>query len=223
MGILAGCLLLGFVFFNLISKQTVSYRDLDSGISFSYPKRWGEPTGAPGNSACPEEDTYRTPETLAIFERELKFQDYDLKDTESFIRMGVRFYKMNPNASNGCNDDVLRVLAKQEMTGEEFSSFRLTTANIPGFYGVINENASRLDTEYRPQYTLFRKLDDGKISVVQLYLSFVPYAGSPEWEEIETNWKGDISSFIEQGVSATEERNIFQNFKLMAESLNLQR
>lgn len=220
-GMSFGFLFLTFFLWQLFDGRSVSYRDTISNLSFSYPNPWGAPEEVEGNETCPEEDTYRTPDTLSIFDRELRFKDADLKGTDSFLRTGIRFYKMNPKVSNECSDDVLLVLAKREMTGEEFSSFRLVTANIPGFYGVVNENASRLDTEYRYQYTLFKEEADGKIIVVQPYLSFVPYSGSPEWQEIEMNYKGDISSFIGEGESSKEVRKILEEFRQIAESFNI--
>jgi hypothetical protein len=221
-GISAAILLMVFLIWQFMALRSVEYEDSISGISFYYPKPLGIPEETAGNNTCPEEDTYRTPETLSIFDRELKWKDIDLKSTESFVRMGIRFYEMNPEVSNNCNDDVLRVLAKKEMTGEEFSSFRLTTVNIPGFYGVHNENGSRLDTEFRDQYTLFKKESNGqKITVIQPYFSFIPYHDSPEWQEIEQNYKGDILLFIKEGETADEEREILKDFQFFAESLKL--
>lgn len=218
-GISVILLLFAILLWQFFSHRAVEYRDAVAGVSFSYPKPWGVPEETLGNDICPEEDTYRTPETLSIFDRELKWEDIDLKSTNSFIRMGIRFYEMDPALSNECNDDVLRVLAKREMTGEEFSSFRLTTATIPGFYGVHNDNGSRLDTEFRDQYTLFKNEANGKITVIQPYFSFVPYHDSPEWQEIEGNYKADIASFIKEGETGDEEREILQKFRLMAESI----
>ncbi len=201
------------------SQKSLSYSDLNYGVSFSYPKEWGMVTVAPGNTQCPEEDTYRTPDTLSIYDRELKFPDHNLKNSESIIRSGVRLYRINPNVSNNCNDEVLRKLAVKEITGEEFSSFRLMPTNISNFYGVYNENASRLDTEGRKQFTLFIKELDDRILIIQPYMSFIPFADSLEWREIDSKYKGDILSYVENGDTAEGVREFAKVFKQMAESI----
>ena len=199
-------------------SQLITYQDKATGISFSYPASWGPVETVAGNPTCPEEDTYRTPETLSIYDRELRFKDIDLPNSESIIRTGIRFYHLNPDVSNNCNDDVLRKLAKQEMTGEEFSSFRLTPVTIDQLYGVYNEQASRLDTEGREQYTLFFR-ESTLVLTVQPYMSFIPYAASPEWEEIDKNYRGDMASYLDTGKTASQIRTHFEVFRQLTKSI----
>ncbi len=201
--------------------QYTTYKSSEYGFEFSYPRSWGDIEIFPGNKTCPEEGTYRTPDTLSIFDKEFGFKEIDLESTESMIRYGVRVYNINPNKTNNCNDEVLRKLAKKEITGEEFSSFRLTPAAIPGFYGVHNESASRLDTEGREQYTLFVKKSETSVLIIQPYMSFIPYADSPEWKEIDSTYPMDILSYIRQGKTAGEIRSFLAEFRKMAQSLRM--
>lgn len=209
-----------------ISTQTnqdfVTYQDSEYGVQFGYPKSWGTLAVNPGNTQCPEEDTYRTPDTLHIFDRELRFQDTHLPNSESIIRSGVHFYRLDPAKSNGCNDDVLRRLARREITGAEFSSFQLFPAEFTGFFGVRNPQASRLSTEGREQYTFFIK--DPKNSsfvVVQPYASFIPFADSPEWKEIEGRFGGNMVSYLESGTSSKPIRLFLSEFRDTAESIQI--
>ena len=198
--------------------ELLQFKDDTYGISFQYPKSWSEVEVLPGSKVCPEEDTYRTPETLSIYDKEYRFPDEDTEGSTSLIRGGIRVYRLDPNTSNGCNDELLRKLALREMTGEEISSFKLIKADIGNFYGVFNENASRLDTEARPQYTLF--FNEGTdILVIQPYMSFIPFSASPEWNEIESNYAGDVPGYIREGKTAGWVRSFIGQFKETTKTL----
>jgi hypothetical protein len=201
------------------APEITTYQDSLYKISFSYPKVWGEVEIIPANKTCPEEDTYRTPETLSIYDRELRFADRDLPNTDSIIRSGIRLYRMDPTKSNNCNDELLRRLANQEITGQEISSFRLMPANISPFYGVHNEEASRLDTESREQYTLFLKKSGTSILIIQPYMSFIPFNDSPEWKEIDSNYKMDILAYVQKGKTAGQIREFLTQFRRVAGSI----
>jgi hypothetical protein len=202
-----------------VAPRKINYELEDLPIQFSYPVSWGEIEVLPGNSLCPEEDTYRTPETLSIFDKEYKFRDQNLPSSDSFIRRGVRVYRMNPNKMNNCNDEILRQLARKEITGEEFSSFQLWPINIPPFYGVHNENASRLDTEGRDQYTFFLEESPESVVVIQPYFSFIPFYDSPEWKEIDASYQNNILSYIKEGKTANSIRTTLNEFRALAESI----
>lgn len=204
------------------NQDFVTYQDLEYGIQFGYPKSWGTITVTPGNTQCPKEDTYRTPDTLHIFDRELAFQDTHLPNSESIIRSGILFHRLDSTKSNGCNDDTLRRLALREITGAEFSSFQLFPAEFTDFFGVRNPQASRLSTEGREQYTFFIK--DPKNSsfiVVQPYVSFIPFADSPEWKEIERRFGGNMMSYLESGTSSEPIRLFLSEFRDTAESIQI--
>ncbi len=210
---------------NIIQENTESttlYKDELSGVSFYYPKSWGEVQASAGNTTCPEEDTYRTQDTLHLFDRELRFVDRDLPESDSFIRSGIRFYRYDPKKPADCFSQILARIAAKEMTGEEISSVKLDKANIEGFYGTHNERASRLDTEGREQYTLFKDHRDGSVLLIQPYMSFIPFADSPEWEEIDGKYPMDILSYINKGDTSGEIRKFREDFRNMAESIRLE-
>lgn len=202
-----------------VDAETVLYTDQTYGISFSYPKSWGEPTVRSGNSACPEEDTYRTADQVVIYDREIRFTQHDLPGTDSYIESGIRLHRLDPTKASPCNNELIKSLATKKITGQEISSVKLDIANIPGFYGVHNENASRLDTEGREQYTLFVEESPTSILVVQPYMSFIPYAESPEWKEISTKYPNNMSAYLKEGNTADAIRSYIVQFRKLAEGV----
>ena len=201
--------------------EYVTYENREHGLEFMYPKIWGEVILKEGNQTCPEEDTYRTQDTLHVYDREFSFDEIKLPGSESFIRSGIRTYEFDPNNLNGCGDDFLLKLWRGEIVPETFSSFRIFSLTIPsGLSGIYNEDASRLDTEYRVQYTFFKPSIGEQVYVLQPYVSFVPYAGSPELKEIEQRFYGDIKNYVYEGETAGPIRKYLEEFTKVANSLD---
>lgn len=201
------------------STETVTYIDQEYGITFSYPTKWGTPSVRPGNSQCPEEDTYRTADQLVIFDREIRFPEFDLKNTDSEIRTGIRFYRMDTSKAQPCYGELLRKIATKEMTGQEISSVRLEVINIPGFYGIHNQNASRLDTEGTELYTLFVKESDDIVLIIQPFMNFVPWADTPEWAEIDSKYQNNVLGYFQTGVTAAPIREFIFDFRKTVEGM----
>lgn len=202
-------------------QEYVHYKNPEYGPEFTYPKSWGEVTIKGGNKVCPEEDPYRTPDTLHIFDSEFGFDQIKLRDSESFIRIGIRTYELDPKKLNNCGDDFHLKIATKEVDPESLSSFRLNkVTNKNGLSGTYNQEASRLNTESRTQYTFFIS-KNSKIYILQPYLSFIPYFGSPELTEMEKKFDGDMGEYIKKGVTAQNIRGYLEEFRKMAESLKL--
>lgn len=197
----------------------LEYKSDAYGIAFSYPESWGPIEVVAPNTQCPEEDTYRTPDTLSIIDNEFKFKDTKLNRSESFIRSGVKVFKLTINKKNDCNDMALEKIATGEMSGKEFSSFKLETLEVGGMKSVWNTGASRLNTEGREQYTIFKKISDSEYLLIQPYMSFIPYFGSPELIEMEDDFKGDMDKFLKSGKTSAPIREFQTEFRKMAESV----
>ncbi len=200
----------------------ITYNDSDYGLSFTYPTSWADPIVKPGNKECPEEDTYRTPDTLSIYDREISFPDFVLlPNSESFIRAGVRIYELDPKDQNDCGDELLARLASGEFDGRALSSVRLTPVDFT-FAGYYNPEASRLNTEGREQFLLFALAENPeKYLVMQPYMSFIPHFGSPELSELENDFDGDMQKYLAEGRTATPIREYAARFRLIAESLRI--
>lgn len=206
---------------NTSSEMYVSYKNSEYGPEFTYPKSWGEVEIKEGNKFCPEEDTYRTIDTLTVFDREYSFPEIKIPGSDSMIRTGVRTYELDPKKLNDCGGDFLLKIANKEILPEALSSVRLNSiTNINGLWGIYNSKASRLDTEARTQYTFFIKSQTSDIIyVVQPYTSFIPYFGSPELIEMEQQFPTDIDKYIAEGKTAENIRKHFEEFRSMAEKL----
>lgn len=205
------------------SKEYVTYKISEYGLEFISPKSLGNVTAVEGNSNCPEEDTYRTADTLSVFDFEYAFPDVKLENSESFIRSGIRMHELEPQNKNNCGDDFLLKIATGEVAPEILSSFRLFSLTIPsGLSGIYNPEASRLNTESRTQYTFFIPKDTAMgFTVLQAYMSFIPYFGSLELEELENNFNGDMEQYINKGVTAAPIRVFRDDLKKMVESLTI--
>lgn len=200
--------------------EYVSYKNSEYSPSFTYPKSWGEVALKEGNKICPEEDGYRTSDSLQVFDWEFGFAEIKLPGSESFIQMGIRTYELDPENLNNCGDDFHLKIARKEIMPEALSSVRLNSVTLKsGLSGTYNTQASRLNTEARAQYTLF-VLQNSKIYILQPYLSFIPYFGSPELVEMEQEFGGDMDRYIEKGKTAESIRKYLEEFTKMTESLN---
>lgn len=200
--------------------EFITYQNSINGSSFTYPLSWGEFIVREGNKICPEEDTYRTQDTLQIFDWEYIFNEIKLPESESFIRIGIRQYELDPENLNACGDDFHLKIARKEIMPEILSSVLLNSITLEnGLSGTYNRNASRLNTEARTQYTFFN-IQNSKIYILQPYMSFIPYYNSPELKEIEQNFNGDIDEYIEKGKTSENIRKYSDEFKKMVESLN---
>jgi hypothetical protein len=205
-----------------LGENLVIYENSIENIKFTYPKEWGGVTIKPGNQVCPEEDTYRTGDTLSLFDREFAFADKKLEGSESFIRYGVRVYKLNTDDKNDCQDAALIKLQKGETTGPEFYGRAFTKIDLEDFSGWSNMEASRLNTEAREQYILLKKGETGPIfTLVQPYFSFIPHFGSPELKELDEDFGGDMKAYLEKGSTALSIRMMLEDFREMAESINI--
>lgn len=200
------------------TASLVTYTDSDYGISFQYPATWGAPRVLPGNKVCPEEDTYRTPESVNIFDREIIFPDRPLDSSRSFMRTGVRIYELDPAHQNACGDALFAGLADGSIDGRILSSVRLTPVDF-AFAGYYNQEASRLNTEAREQFTLFAlSKHPGKYIVMQPYTSFIPFAGSPELTEMQEVFMGDMLAYLESGTTSELIRAYRSRFRAMVET-----
>ncbi|QQR50083.1 hypothetical protein IPF86_03315 [Candidatus Nomurabacteria bacterium] len=205
------------------SQEYVTYKISEYGLEFIFPKSWGSISLNEGNKNCPEEDTYRTADTLNVFDFEYVFPDVQLENSESFIRSGIRMYELEPQNKNDCGDDFLLKIATGEVAPEILSSFRLFSITTPsGLSGIHNPEASRLNTESRTQYTFFiPKNQSTGLTVLQAYMSFIPYFDSPELEELENNFSGDMEQYINKGITAVPVRAFGDDLKKMVESLTI--
>lgn len=199
--------------------EYVSYKSSEYSPEFVYPKSWGDVVIKKGNDVCPEEDTYRTLDTLSVFDWELSFAEMKLPNSDSMIRTGVRLYELDPKNLNNCGDEFLLKLAQGEIDPRIISSVMLQPITIgSGLKGIYTAEASRLNTESRRQYTFL--INEGSIVyVLQSYMSFIPYFGSKELKEMEVKFTGDMQRYLEEGASAENIRNKFKGFKVMSESL----
>jgi hypothetical protein len=204
---------------NISEIEYVSYINPNHNIEFVYPKSWGDVSIQEGNSVCPEEDTYRTSDTLNVYDLEFSFTEINLPETDSFIRVGIRQYELDPEKLNNCGDDFLSKLANKEIDPRIISSVLLEPIiNKNGLSGIYTSEASRLNTEARKQHTFFIK-KDSKNLIIQSYMSFIPYYNSPELKEIEMQFNGNMQTYLEKGLSAENIRQKFQEFKIVSESL----
>jgi hypothetical protein len=205
------------------SKEYVVYKISEYGLEFITPKNWSDITVTKGSSNCPEEDTYRTADTLNVYDFEYAFPEMKLPNSESFIRSGIRMYELGSQNKNNCGDDFLLKIANGEIMPEILSSFRLFSITTPsGLSGIYNPEASRLNTESRTQYTLFIPKDTATgFTVLQAYMSFIPYFGSPELHELENNFNGDMEQYITKGITAAPMRVFRDDLKKMVESITI--
>ncbi len=226
--------LVGILFFSIIGNKKeeivnnpinnseteyVYYKNSEYSPEFIYPKSWGEVTIKEGNKICPEEDSYRTSDTLQIFDWEFAFNEIKLPGSESIIRVGIRQYELDPKKLNDCGDDFHLKIARKEVIPESLSSFILNSVTLKsGLSGTYNKEASRLNTEARTQYAFF-VLQNSRIYILQPYMSFIPYFGSPELKEMEQEFGGDMSEYIKSGKTAQNIRRYLEEFTKMTESL----
>ncbi len=226
--------LIGFIYYETAPKEEAvvktpsdtliseyaTYKSSEYSPEFTYPTSWGAVILKEGNNACPEEDTYRTSDTLHVFDWEFGFNQITLPGSESMIRKGIRTYELDPKKLNDCGDDFHLKIAKKEVDPETISSFMLNKAtNASGLTGTYNRNASRLNTEYRSQYTFYVPQANGTIYVIQPYISFIPFFDSPELKEMEGEFKGDMLAYIEKGNTSANIRGHLAEFIKMSESL----
>ncbi len=197
----------------------VTYKSSEYSPEFTYPRAWGEVTIKEGNKICPEEDTYRTSDTLHVYDWEFSFPEKKLPGSESMIRTGIRTYELDPKNLNDCGDDFHLKIARREVDPRTISSFMLNPiTTLGGLSGTYNAQASRLDTEGRVQYTFY--IDQtSKIYIIQPYMSFIPYFGSPELNELEKNFPGDMRKYLAEGKTAANIRTHITEFQKMAEGL----
>jgi len=202
-------------------NEYVVYKNSLYGREFTYPKSWGEVVVKEGNKICPEEDSYRTADTLNIFDQEFSFYEKKLSGSESFIQTGIRIYELDREKLNNCGDDFHLKIAQKEIDPRTISSFILNPiTTINGLSGIYNMEASRLDTESRVQYT-FYILENSRIYILQPYMSFIPYFGSKELNEMEQEFEGNMTAYIEKGDTAENIRLYLEEFKKMVESLKI--
>jgi hypothetical protein len=202
-----------------IVDHYVTYQQSEYGPVFSYPQRWGEVTLQKGTAVCPEEDTYRSPDTLSVFDWEFSFSNLKLPNTESMVRGGVRMYELDPAHLNTCGDEFLIRVARGEIDPRTISSVLLMpVTNKAGLTGIYTAEASRLNTESRRQYTFFVQSRSG-FYVLQPYISFIPYFGSPELVEMEDTFGGDMGKYLQLGKTAEPIRKYFAELATVAESL----
>lgn len=197
----------------------VSYKSSEYSPEFMYAKSWGEVTIKEGNKICPEEDTYRTVDTLNVFDWEFSFDEMKLLSSDSMIRTGVRFRELNPQNLNTCGDEFFYKVATKELDPRVISSVMLQSfTNSTGLSGIYTAEASRLNTESRRQYTFFVN-ENSRIYIIQPYISFIPYFDSPELKEMGGKFGGDMQVYLEQGTTSESIRQKFEEFKVLAESL----
>ena len=205
---------------NISEDKYLTYKSSEYGPEFTYPKSWGEVDIKAGNKTCPEEDTYRTSDTLNVFDWEFSFLETMLPGSDSIIRTGVRTYELDPKNMNTCGDEFLLKIARKEILPESLSSFQLNSITTKsGMSGTYNRQASRLNTESRTQYTFFINETSGIIHIIQPYISFIPYFDSPELKEMEQKYDGDMFQYLLKGKTSENIRKYLEEFKEMAESL----
>lgn len=202
------------------TAEFITYQNSINSPSFTYPLSWGEVRIKEGNTVCPEEDTYRTQDTLQVFDWEYTFDEIKLPDSESFIHIGIRQYELDPENLNACGDDFHLKIARKEIMPEILSSVLLNSITLKnGLSGTYNRNASRLNTEARTQYTFFN-IQNSKIYIIQPYISFIPYFDSPELKEIEQDFNSDIDEYIKKGETAQNIKKYLDEFTQMIGSIN---
>jgi hypothetical protein len=205
---------------NISDNEYITYKSSEYSPEFTYPKSWGLVSIKDGNKTCPEEDTYRTSDTLNVFDWEFSFPEIKLPGSDSIIRTGVRTYELDPKHSNTCGDEFLLKIARKEVIPESLSSFQLNSTTIKsGLSGTYNQKASRLNTEARTQYTFFITNTSGVVHIIQPYTSFIPYFDSPELKEMEQKYNGDMQRYLMEGKTAENIRKHLEEFKKMAGSL----
>jgi hypothetical protein len=206
---------------NTSNEETyISYKNSEYGAEFSYPASWGQVTIEEGNKVCPEDDTYRTQDTLIIYDWEYSFPERKLPNSESFMRTGVRTRELIPEKLNDCGDKFLYDIASKKLDPRILSSVQLVpTINSNGLEGFYNTMASRLNTESRTQYTFFMPRSLGGYYALQVYASFVPVFGSSELAELDGPMKGDMLLYIDKGVTASPVREHFAKLAKVADSL----
>lgn len=197
----------------------VSYKSSEYSPEFMYAKSWGEVTIKEGNKICPEEDTYRTIDTLNVFDWEFSFDEMKISGSDSMIRTGVRTHELNPKNLNTCGDEFFYKVATKELDPRVISSVMLQPfTNDIGLSGIYTVEASRLNTESRRQYTFFVN-GNSRIYVIQPYISFLPYFDSPELKEMEGKFGGDMRAYLEQGTTSESIRQKFKEFRVLVASL----
>lgn len=227
--ILLTVILLGLVYWQFVyapqqrrstpNTEYASYKSSEYSPAFRYPAEWGDIQIQKGPSICPEEDTYRTADTLSVFDWEYSFPQITLPRSSSTIQMGIRLHTVAAARPNGCGDDFLLNILQKKITPEALSSFRLqSTTNSNGLSGIYNPSASRLNTEARTQYTFFVP-HVSQTYILQPYFSFVPHFDSPELTELEQAFGGDIVRYIEQGATAQTIRQHLKEFHTMVQSV----
>jgi hypothetical protein len=199
----------------LSSSEFSQFNDEEYDISFVYPSKWGMVKVEGPTTTCPEEDTYRTQDTLPIYDREYTFSNLILPNSQSFIRSGIRVYKNN--AKEICGNTFLQGVMTGIINPEAISSVRLESLYKDSvFKGMYNEQASKLNTEYRSQYTFFNK---DKNIIIQSYISYIPVAETKEWNEIEKNYQGNIERFVKESSDAEVVRSYIKSFRELSESI----
>lgn len=172
------------------------------------------------NYNCPEDDNYKTVEDLSIYDREIRWNNYTLPESQSFMGKGIRFKYLDVDDGKICGNDILKKLSSKEIVGEIFSSVKLDTIQFGDFYGVYNKNASRLNTGYIRQYTLFGEDKNKRPFVMQAYISFIPYADSKELKEMTEVYNEDINEYIENGQTSLIIREKMDSFKKVIMSIS---
>jgi hypothetical protein len=203
-------------------EEYISYKNSEYSPEFIYPEYWGPVSIMTGNRVCPEDDTYRTADTLIIYDFEFSFPEVKLPGSESMMRAGIRTYELNPENLNACGDEFHLKIAQGSVMPETLSSFRLSSAKIPsGLEGTFNPEASRLNTESRMQYTFYVPQNSG-IFILQPYMNFIPYFESPELHELDERFGGDMGRYISEGKTSHVIRKYFEEFNKMAQSLKFE-
>jgi hypothetical protein len=204
--------------------NTPKYASFQSGEfapEFAYPIVWGDVTLKDGVKECPPEDTYFTQDTLYWHHFEYAFEQMTLPGSESFISTGIKLLEINPKRLIKCGGKFHYDIATMKLKPETISSVKLTPiTNISGLVGTYNEEASRLNTASRRQYTYYVKSEsNNNIYVVQPYMVFTPHAGSPELAELEEKFAGNMANYLKDGVTAAKAREYFADFKILAEGI----
>lgn len=201
------------------SLMTYNFQNENYTLSFKYLSSFGNINEEKGEYVCPDDDTYMTGDTLVVYDKEFKFDQKNLPGSQSFMVSGIRIYRIDPEKLNDCGDKFLQSLANLEGEPEMLSSIRLQNFTVGNLDGAYNEEASRLNTTSRRQYTLFSKNEDGRDYIIQAYGVFVPYYGSPELIEMENKFAGDMKSYILKGETAKPIREYFKSIEQLANNI----
>lgn len=183
-------------------------------LGFKYSPLMGNVIEEKGEYVCPDDDTYMTADTLVVYDKEFRFKQKNLPGSQSFLVSGIRIHRLDGENLNDCGDKFLQNLALMKGEPEMLSSIKLQNFTVGSLDGAYNEEASRLNTASRRQYTLF-----SKNYVIQVYGVFVPYYGSSELIEMETKFAGDMKSYILEGETAEPIREHFKNVEQLAKSI----